>query len=90
MHQEFQQVIQKSCRSEFLTFSAIKLLLCELVAFIDMSTYILTEGMNFKTFLKKNYAFALDNCYLSTKKLLNMELNMILIVLMEFSYIRYS
>ena len=47
----------------------------ELVVFVDMTTYILTVGRNFKTFLKENYAIALDSCYLSTKKMLNMELN---------------
>ena len=49
---------------------------CRLVAFIDMNTYILTEGRNFKTFLKENDATSLDCCYLFTKKVLNMELNM--------------
>ena len=35
---------------------------CELVMFIiDMNTYILTEGRNFKIFLKENYAIALDS-----------------------------
>ena len=37
---------------------------------------------NFKTFLGENCAVDLDSCYLCTKKMLNMELNMIL--LMEF------
>ena len=48
---------------------------------------MLTEGRNFKTFLKQNYANALDSCYIFTKKLLNMELTMLLIVLMKFAYI---
>ena len=52
-----------------------------------MNTY--TEvGRSFKTFLKENYAIALDSCYLFTKKMLNMKLNMILIVLMETLDIR--
>ena len=39
----------------------------------------------------KNYAINLDSSYyLFIKKTLNMQLNMILIVLMEFEYIRYS
>ena len=47
--------------------SALKLILCGVVVFIDMNTY--TEvGMSFKTFLKENYAIALDSCYLFTKK----------------------
>ena len=51
---------------------------------IDINWYILTEGgRNFKKILKDNYAVALDSCYLFTTKMLNMELNMILIVLME-------
>ena len=33
---------------------------------------------NFKTFLEENCAVALDSCYLFTKKMLNIELNMIL------------
>ena len=42
-------------------------------------TYILTEGRNFKTFLKENCAIAFDSCYLFTKEILNMELNIVLI-----------
>ena len=46
--------------------------------------YILTEGgKSFKTLLEENYTIALDSCYLLTKKMLSVELNMILIVLME-------
>ena len=49
------------------SFSSYKLSLCGLVVFIDMNTY--TEvGMSFRTFLKENYAVALDSCYLFTKK----------------------
>ena len=29
-----------------------------------MSMYTLTEGRNFKTFLKENHEIALDSCYL--------------------------
>ena len=29
---------------------------------------MLTEGRNFKAFLKENYAVAWDSCYLFTKK----------------------
>ena len=47
--------------------SALKLILCGVVVFIDMNTH--TEvGMSFKTFLKENYLIALDSCYLFTKK----------------------
>ena len=49
----------------------------------------LTEGRKFKILLKENYSVALDSCYLFNKKMLNMKLNMILIVLMEFAYIRH-
>ena len=38
------------------------------MVFIGINTYILTEGRNFKTFLKENYASALDSCYMFTKK----------------------
>ena len=44
---------------------------------------------NFKTFWKESYAIALDSCQLFTTKMLNMESN-ILIVLIEFVYIRNS
>ena len=38
-----------------------------IVVFIDLNTYVL-NGMNFKTFLKENYAIALlDSCYLLKK-----------------------
>ena len=62
MHQKSQQSIQKSCVPEFLY---------GLVVFIDMNTCILKEGGNFKTFLKKNYAIALECCSLFTKKTWN-------------------
>ena len=51
---------------------------------------ILTEVRNFKIFLKENYAIALDSCYLIAKEMMNMKLNMILVVLMEFAHIRHS
>ena len=51
---------------------------------------ILIEGRSLKTFLKKNYIIALDKCYLLTKNMLNMELNMMFIMLMEFAYIKHS
>ena len=51
--------------------------------FLDTDKYKLTEGKNFKTFLKENYAIALDICYLFTTEMLKMDLNMISIVLME-------
>ena len=38
---------------EFLILSALKLTLCEIMVFIDMNTYMLTEGWNFKTFTEK-------------------------------------
>ena len=43
-----------------------------------------------KTLLKENYAIDLDSCYLFTKKMLNVELNMILIVLIDSECIRHS
>ena len=52
-----------------------------------MNNFIFTERKNFKIFLKENYAIALNSCCISTKKMLNMELNIMLIVLMEFAYI---
>ena len=43
--------------------------MCGLAVFIDMNTYILTEGSrSFKTFLTENYAFALDSCLLKNIK----------------------
>ena len=67
---------EKNCAPEFLILSALKLSSCELVVFVDMNTYILTEDRNFKTFLKANYATALDGCYIFTKKILKMEPSM--------------
>ena len=64
--------IQKSCVPEFPILSAHKLSLFGLVVFIDINTYILTEGRNFKRFLKENYAIVLSSCYLFTY-LLNVE-----------------
>ena len=46
---------------EFLIFTALKLHSCELAIINDMNTYILTEDRSFKTFLKENYAIALNH-----------------------------
>ena len=67
-HQNSQQDTQKNCAPEILIFSALKLFSCRLVVFTDMSTYILTEGKNFKTSLIKNYATAWESCNIFTKK----------------------
>ena len=77
--QKSQQGLQKNCVPEFPMLSAHKLPSCGLVVFIDMNTYIVTEGRSFKAFLKENYAVVWESCYLFTKKMLNMELNMIFI-----------
>ena len=79
---------KKSCVPEFSMLPALNS--CGLLILIDMNRYILTEGRNFKTFLKKMFAFAWDINYIFTKKVLIMEMSMILIVLMEFEYIRHS
>ena len=42
-----------------------------------MNLDILKKWRSSKSFLKENYAIALDSCYLFTKKMLNMEFNMI-------------
>ena len=55
-----------------------------IVVFVDMNTCIFIEGRNLKTFLKENYAIALDFCYLFTK---NVEHD-VSVVLMEFACIR--
>ena len=89
-HLESQQGTNKNCPPEFLIFSALELPSCGLVVFIDMNIYILIEGRNFKTFLKENYAVALGSYYIFTKKLLKVELNMMLIVLMELAHIRHT
>ena len=58
--------------------------LCGLGLFNDMNTYILIEaGRSFKTFLKENYAIALDSFFLFTKKMLNMELLNMILIFME-------
>ena len=62
---------------------------CRLVVFIDIKRYILIEGKNVKTFLKEKYAIALGSCYLFTKLSKNIE-HGVLIVLMDFVYIRHS
>ena len=57
---------KKDCTPENPILSVLKLRSYGLVVFIDMNTYILTEGRNFKTFLKENYAVDLDSCYIFT------------------------
>ena len=45
------------------------------LVFIDKGTYVLTEGRNFKTFLTENYAITLKSCYIFSKKILHMNLD---------------
>ena len=59
MPQKSQQGIQKNCIPEFPILSNSFPLF-----FTDMNMYILTEGRDFKKFLRENYAIALDSCYL--------------------------
>ena len=77
-HQKSQEGTQKDVYQNFSSFfSVFKLPLCELVVFIE-----------FQNILERK----LSNCFgqlLLIKKMLNMELKMILIVLMEFAYIRH-
>ena len=51
---------------------------------VTPETLPFTEVTNFKTFLKENYPV------IYTKKMLNMDLNILLTVLMEFANIRHS
>ena len=60
--------IQKNFIPVFPVLSALKLPSCRLMVFIDINTYILTEDISFKIFLKKNDATVFDSCYLFTKK----------------------
>ena len=61
------------------------------MVFIDMNSYLMTEGRNFKTFLKDNFGINLDSCYIFTKKIVEHEIeHNVSTVLMEFSYIRRS
>ena len=88
VHQKSQQSIQKISYQNFQFVQPLNYLHVDLV-FIDMNTYILLQSRtNFETFLKENYVIGLGSCYLFTKKMWNMELNMILIVLTtEFPYV---
>ena len=81
---------QKICASEFLILSALKFPSCGIVGFINMDSFILTEGRtrNFKALPKENYPIVLDHCYIFTKKMLNIELKMMLTVLIEFTYFK--
>ena len=78
MHQKSHQkkLTKNLCSRISNSFSPQKLPSCGLVIFIDINMYLFTEGRNFNTFSKENYAIALDGCYF-TKQMLNMELNMI-------------
>ena len=67
-HHESYQGTQKYCAPEFLNISVLKLPSSEMVVFIVTNLYTLTEGCNFKTPLKENYAIALDSCCMFIKK----------------------
>ena len=79
----------RNCASKFLVLLAPKLLSSRIVVFIDMDTYILTECRNFEAFLKENYELPRTVVRYSLKKCQTWKFNMILIVLMDFAYIRH-
>ena len=56
----YTQAPKLSTRHTNYFFQPFKLASCGLVVFIDMKTYVTEGGRNFKTFLKENYAIALD------------------------------
>ena len=73
LHRKSEQSTHKNSAPEFLVLSILnELSSCGLVGFID--------SRNFKTFLIENYVITLINCYMFTKKLMNMGLNMVLVV----------
>ena len=62
-----------------------------MVVFINMNTYIVTEGANFKTFMQKSYPTGLDSSYMFTKNMLNEEWKMLwTLFVIEFAYTRHS
>ena len=77
---------KKKCVSEFPILSALELFLCGLVVFIDMNMHIPTGDKDLKKHSWKKIMQLLWTVvtYL-LKKMLNAEMNIILIVLMEFA-----
>ena len=57
--------------------------------FSSFSPYILTEGRNFRTFLKENYGIALEMTVIKSKMEMERELTIILIVLMQFTFLNF-
>ena len=87
MHQKFQQGIQKNYVPKFTILSTLILTLYELVVFIDMN--IQKAGISKHSWKKiMQLLWTVANYLL--KKMLNMELNLILIVLVEFANIKHS
>ena len=85
------QDIQKNCVLEFRNLSALITFMWTSGFYWYEHVYTYRKARISKHFWKKiTYATALDICYLFTKKTLNIELNMILVVLIEFVYIRHS
>ena len=81
IYQNSQQIRHtKKCVTVFPILSALNYYLHVYLWFLEIwtITYLQKEGINFKIFWKENYAIALNSCCLFTKKLLNMELNIIL------------
>ena len=50
----------KNCVSNFPILAALNLPSCEIVVFVNVNTYILTEGRNCRIFMKVKCAIALD------------------------------
>ena len=60
-------------------------------SFMWTSGFLLDMNMYYiKIFLKENYAIALNIYCLFTKKIMKLELNMMFMALMGFTYIRHS
>ena len=89
-HQKLSTSHTKNHAPEFLILSALKLPSWELTVFIDMNIYIQKAGgRDFKVLLKEVYPITWDSYHIFTKKVLNTESN-IMLLLMELACIRHS
>ena len=86
-HLKSQQGTQKSYAPEFLILAVLKLTSCGLVDLLNMNK---VKGTHLKTLKEKLKLLRTIVRCIFPKKILNMDWNMMLTVLMEFAHIRHS
>ena len=90
MNQRSQQDMQKKLCTRISNSFSLSIIFMWTTGFYRFEHVYIQKRHESQNIIKKKYVIALDSYYLLIKKSLNMELNVMLIVLMEFAFLKHS